>query len=103
LIGDLADVSVAATMAQARHALESAQWSLVILDIELPDGSGVDLISLLKYEESTPTPVIIFTADEVGNDIARKVEHALVKSRTSNEDLLATISAMISKPGDKIP
>lgn len=102
MIGDLADVTVAATLEKARHELESTQWSLVILDIGLPDGSGVDLIPLLKNEGKPPTPVIVFSANEVGNDIASKVEHALVKSRTSNEDLLATIAAMVSKSGETV-
>ena len=99
MIGDLADVTLAATLEQARHELETTHWSLVILDIGLPDGSGVDLIPLLKIDGKPPTPVIIFSADEVDSDIANKVERALVKSRTSNEELIAMIEEMISKPG----
>ena len=102
LIGGLAEVTVTATLEQAKVELEMAQWSLVILDIGLPDGSGLDLIPLLKNEGRPPTPVIIFSADEVSNHIAGKVEHALVKSRTSNEDLLAMIEAMISKVGENV-
>ena len=102
LIGDLAEVTVSATVEQAKTELQTIQWSLVILDIGLPDGSGLDLLPLLKNKGRPPTPVIIFSADEVSNDIAGKVEHALVKSRTSNEDLLAMIEAMISKIGENV-
>ena len=99
MIGDIADVTLAATLEQARHELETTHWSLVILDIGLPDGSGVDLLPLLKNEGKPPTPVIIFSADEVSADIANKVERALVKSQTSNEELISMIEEMISKPG----
>ena len=102
LIGDLAEVTVAGTVEEAKSELEMTRWSLVILDIGLPDGSGLDLIPFLKNEGSPPTPVIIFSADEVSDDIASKVEYALVKSRTSNEELLETIVAMVSKTGGNV-
>ena len=97
LIGDLADVTVAETVEEAKSELEMTRWSLMILDIGLPDGSGVVLIPLLKNKGNKPTPVIVFSAEEVGDDIARQVERVLVKSRTSNEELLETIVAAISK------
>jgi DNA-binding response OmpR family regulator len=99
MIGDMAEVSVAANMAQARRQLELTRWSLVILDVALPDGSGLDLIPFLKNEGNLPTPVIIYSAEEVSSDIAAKVEHALVKTQTSNDDLLNMIEAMVTKPG----
>jgi len=99
MIGDMAEVSVAANMAQARRQLELTRWSLVILDVALPDGSGLDLIPFLKNQGNLPTPVIIYSAEEVSSDIAAKVEHALVKTQTSNDDLLNMIEAMVTKPG----
>lgn len=68
---------------------------LVILDIGLPDGSGLDLLPLLKNVGKSPTPVIIFSAEEVDGEIPGQVEAALVKSRTSNEELLSTIRSLI--------
>lgn len=99
MIGDMAEVSVAANMAQARRQLELTRWSLVILDVALPDGSGLDLIPFLKNQGNLPTPVIIYSAEEVSSDIAANVEHALVKTQTSNDDLLNMIEAMVTKPG----
>jgi len=98
LIGDLAEVRVAVDLSEARQQLALPGWSLVILDVTLPDGSGLDLIPFLKSEGRLPTPVIIYSAQEVSADIAAKVEHALVKSQTSNDDLLNMIKAMVVKP-----
>ena len=97
LIGDLADVTVATTVEGAKSQLEQTQWSLVILDVGLPDGSGLELIPLLKSGEGQPVPVIIFSANETGDEIAGLVDCALVKSQTTNDELLQTIVEMISK------
>ena len=46
-------VSAVATLAEARELLNHRQFTLVILDINLPDGSGIDLLQeiTLNYPE----------------------------------------------------
>jgi len=55
-IGDVfpkSSVSAAATLAEARELLSRCQFTLAILDINLPDGSGIDLLHeiTLNYPE----------------------------------------------------
>jgi two-component system phosphate regulon response regulator PhoB len=62
------EVISASTLSEGREKLESASFSLLLLDLMLPDGSGLDLCRELKQDKSLSSmPVIILTAkdDEV--------------------------------------
>ena len=90
-----AEVEAASTLAEARHRLAAASFDLVILDLALPDGSGMDLLSLLG-SLTPPTPVLIFSAHEVDGEVADRVVSVLVKSQTSNRRLLETIRSVLA-------
>lgn len=95
ILRDVADVIPVTTVEQARQQLEQESFDLAILDIELPDGDGLELLPLLNGRGTSPTPVILFSACEVTALTARQVAASLTKSRTSNEQLLETITALI--------
>ena len=62
------EVACASSLSEGREKLESASFSLLLLDLMLPDGSGLDLCRELKQDKSLSSmPVIILTAkdDEV--------------------------------------
>ena len=62
------EVISASSLSEARQNLESSSFSLLLLDLMLPDGSGLDLCRELKQDKSLSSmPVIILTAkdDEV--------------------------------------
>ena len=54
-------------MAQAREALAEERFDLLILDINLPDGSGLDLLRQLRAEGDA-TPVLLLTANDLELD-----------------------------------
>ncbi len=56
----------AGTLAEAETALADTPFDLVILDLNLPDGSGLDLLRRLR--EGGETPVLILTADDLESD-----------------------------------
>ena len=96
LVGNEAELVAAPTLADAKAKLEAGRFDLIILDMELPDGSGLDLLPFLN-ERGLATPVMIFSAGESSGEISRQVAAALVKARTSNEVLLAAIKQLIGR------
>ncbi len=92
-----ADLIPARGLWEARGLLELHPFDLVLLDVSLPDGSGLDLLPDLQREDGvSPTPVVIYSSQEVGGDSLRRVYATLVKSRVSNELLRKTILSAIS-------
>jgi PAS domain S-box-containing protein len=96
LLEDEADVFAANSLAEARHSLNGAGYDLVILDITLGDGSGLDLLPLLHQSGRKP-PVILYSATEPSREISDLVEGALVKSRDSVEQLLASVRSLAGR------
>ena len=55
------DAAVVADVASAKLALAAGPTDLVVTDLRLPDGTGVDVLKLVK-EKSPDVPVILITA-----------------------------------------
>ncbi|WP_413438227.1 PAS domain S-box protein [Sulfuriferula sp. GW1] len=92
---DVADFDIAHTLAEARTKLAQEHYSLVILDIGLPDGSGWELLPLLKTLKPEP-PVVVLSGTEPTQVQQDAVQSALVKARTSNQDLLNTLKLLLA-------
>lgn len=93
ILAPIAEVESAGTIAEAVAKIRNHIFDLVLLDISLPDGKGSDILPLF----GSRMPVVIFSAHDVPEDITRQVASALVKSRTSNDTLLAKITEIISR------
>ena len=91
---EVADMVQATNLAEARQMLAQCRYDLVILDLDLPDGSGKELLPLLKGA-LPPIPVLVFSVYEIGLEDAKEVDATLVKSRTDNAQLLATIKRLV--------
>ena len=91
-----AELDSASSLAAARAKLARNVYDLVILDLALPDGDGLELLTQLNSAVRR-TPVVVFSARELSQEDAGRTEAVLVKSRTSNETLLQTIQSLISK------
>lgn len=84
----------ARTLSQAKKLINNNTFDLVLLDIGLPDGSGLDILPLLD-DDNHQIPVIIFSAQDVPKETNSKVLMTLVKSKTNNEYLLKQIKKAI--------
>ncbi len=91
-----ADIVAAVDLKAARAELAKSGFDLVVLDVSLPDGNGLDLLSQIN-QQHPPVPVMIFSAQEMDAGSAASISTALVKSRTSNKELLARITALLSR------
>lgn len=76
--------------------LESESFDLVLLDIGLPDGSGLDLLPLIEKNPASPQ-VVIFSAYDVAPEYAAQVSDVLVKSKTDNFTLADTVTKLLNK------
>ncbi|MCQ8127514.1 response regulator [Methylomonas rivi] len=94
ILTDTADVVAAGSLREARQQLSRQQFDLVLLDVGLPDGSGLTLLPEIR-QRHPHTKVVIFSAQDVGEGVASQVSAALVKSVTSNFKLIQTIKAAI--------
>lgn len=64
-------VTLCRTLAQARRVLEEeGPFALLILDVNLPDGSGLELLAEAKGR----APVILLTANDMETDIVAGLE-----------------------------
>ncbi len=84
----------ARTLSHAKNLINNNIFDLVLLDIGLPDGSGLDILPLLN-DDNHQVPVIIFSAQDVPKETNSKVLMTLVKSKTNNEYLLKQIKQAI--------
>ncbi|MDH5204540.1 MAG: response regulator, partial [Hylemonella sp.] len=81
----------AANLAQARAMLAKTRFDVVILDQGLPDGSGLELLPLLR-ELSPTTRVVILSGSELEASHANEVQAYLLKSNISPQQLLDALS-----------
>ena len=95
IVGGDATVEQASDLAGARERLSREDFGLVILDLALPDGSGLELLPMLGSLEP-PTRVLIFSAHEVDAAVADQVASVLIKSQTSNRELLDRIRSSLA-------
>lgn len=66
-------VELCASLAQARAMLPGVPaFDLLVLDVNLPDGSGLDL--LREVRRSSSVPVILLTANDMETDIVMGLE-----------------------------
>ncbi len=70
---DLTVVGGAGTVAEAREVLEQVAVDVAVVDIDLPDGSGIDLIREVIRPRSL-AQVLVLTASATRVDLARAVE-----------------------------
>ena len=72
LQGPAIEITVCRTLAQARAAAAENRHDLLILDVNLPDGSGLELLAQLRG--SGDVPVILLTTNDMEMDIVTGLE-----------------------------
>lgn len=92
------------TLAMARDALDMAHYDLVLLDLGMPDGDGMDLIRALR-RRGVATPVLVITARDALGDRVRGLDSGaddyLVKPFAAAE-LAARCRALLRRPGGSL-
>ena len=66
------EIRLCRTLAQARQAVAVERFDLLILDVNLPDGSGLELLA--EVRKTSSVPVILLTANDLEMDIVTGLE-----------------------------
>ena len=67
------ELTLCRTLSAARSALEAGSFDLLILDVNLPDGNGLDFLRRLRAGANS-VPVILLTANDMETDIVAGLE-----------------------------
>ena len=94
MLKDQCRLSWTTNLADSRKILGEQEFDLVLLDIGLPDGSGLELLNTIEKLKKPPQ-VVIFSANDITEEYAGKVNAVLVKSKTNNQKLTDTIKNII--------
>jgi len=98
-------VSAAASISEASTLLASTDYNLILLDLMLPDGSGLDLCKSIKSNSDTESiPIIILTAkdDEVDKVVGFELgADDYVTKPFSVRELILRVKAVLKRGSKK--
>ena len=98
-------VSAAASISEANTLLASTDYNLILLDLMLPDGSGLDLCKSIKSNSATESiPIIILTAkdDEVDKVVGFELgADDYVTKPFSVRELILRVKAVLKRGSKK--
>jgi PAS domain S-box-containing protein len=89
------EIVSAESLSAARSVLATRTPDLVILDINLGDGSGLDLLPELSANAQTLVPVVIFSVQEPPQIQLPHVKAVMTKSKTSLFQLAQTVQHLL--------
>nr|WP_242469628.1 PAS domain S-box protein [Rhabdochromatium marinum] len=102
MIGHHYQLDHAATLSEARDLLAKTNYDLAILDLNLPDGSGWELLPLMRRQPSQPR-ILILSSMEVSQTEAQQVEAVLLKSQITPTMLLDALGGRIQQHQESSP
>ena len=94
--GDKAWLTGARTLAEARAIIAENKFDLVLLDLELPDGHGAQLLQAIPLS----TPIIVFSAHDVDPHISQRANAVFTKSRTRETDVVDAVLNVLDEPDE---
>ena len=95
------DVSRVSGGAEAVAFVVEDSPAVVILDLGLPDGHGLDLLPELTDEDGRTIPVVIYSAQDMDRQAAPAVQAVLTKSRMSLAQLASTVRRLTRRAGGR--
>ena len=90
-LGARAEVMSVDSVDEARRALAANRFDVAVLDVALAAGSGFELLHELRNSDGDAIPLVVFSPQDANPAFAAQVRAALTKSRTSIDNLIATL------------
>ena len=92
-------VTSAGTVAKALEALKDGSFDVAVLDLNVPDGSGIDVLKVLS-EESLPTEAIVLTGNATVSNAIEAMKlgaYDFLTKPTRMDELLALVDKAAEK------
>lgn len=96
-------VDTAATAEEGLSLLNTNEYDSIVLDINLPDGSGFEICEKVRKQENT-TPIIIMTARDSVNEKIQGLDLGAddyVLKPVDSQELIARVKALIRRNSKK--
>jgi signal transduction histidine kinase/DNA-binding response OmpR family regulator len=108
LAGDDVQIDTAGTTAEALAHLKTTTFDCMVLDLALPDGSGLELLEeMARGEQYGFPPVIVYTGRSLSNDQVHELERfsrsIIIKGARSPERLLDEVTLFLHQVESKLP
>lgn len=89
------DVEVwhATTLRDAHNLVKSTHFDVVILDVALPDGSGLDLLAHLEDD----TSIVVFSALDLELKLGGRIKSILTKTKAAEIDVVAAVTRQLGR------
>ncbi len=81
------------SLAEARQQLRFLPIDLIVLDIALPDGSGLALLSEIAMD----LPVVVFTASDLDYHFGPQVKVAMTKTKNDVSDVAEAVANLLAE------
>ena len=91
---------VASSLSQARADIAQTRPDLIVLDMRLPDGSGLDLLAALESDPGEQIPVVVLTAfGDLGDAVSAMKQRAVdyLTKPIDLDELLAKLEKILAQ------
>ncbi|HEY4241221.1 MAG TPA: response regulator [Kofleriaceae bacterium] len=106
--GDAVETVTAGSAAEALQYLQSTTFDCMVLDLSLPDRSGLELLAdMANKEQYGFPPVIVYTGRSLSNDEVHELERfsrsIIIKGARSPERLLDEVTLFLHQVESELP
>ena len=95
---DIVEVGEAGSVAEALRLSRETDWSVVILDITLPDGSGLDILAELRHQKPD-LPVLVLSVhseDQYALRVLRSGASGYLTKECAPQELIEAVHRVVS-------
>lgn len=94
-LNDIANITCAKTLAEAKVIIESKKFDIIILDYVFPEGTSDKLIPVIKSGINKKAKIVVFSAYDESKIIKNYVDKILIKTNISFEEFKQCIETFI--------
>lgn len=107
LTGNEIEIDECATAKKAHDLIKTNKYDCVVLDIGLPDESGIELLKRLKEAGVKVPPIVVYTGREISREehllLQEYTQNIIIKGAKSAERLLDETSLFLHRVVDQMP